>query len=237
MEYIAEVFFGNQPAAMIWTVLARFLLVGLGALTVVRLMGNRSVGQLSPFDFVIMVGVGDLIISGAMDQKPTVFYCLTVLFVLLALQQLMGYLSLKSLFFRRWLEGAPVLLIQDGQLLKDNMRKTHFNYDDLRQELHKQGLDMTDLKNIRLARLESCGTFSVILEPQAAPLAKCDLEEFFKNIYDNPLSLPGEKWAKIEKMMTDLDYVANYLKGEAQKKPETERPNSEEALIADSYIN
>ena len=125
------------------------------ALIVVRLMGNRTVGQLSPFDFVIMVGIGDIIVSAAMDPNQSIFRGLEGLLALLILQQGIGYLSLKSPLLRKWFEGTPVTLIQDGEIIKENFKKTQFNFDDLRQELHRQGLDMTDLQDIQIARLES----------------------------------------------------------------------------------
>lgn len=43
------------------------------ALIVVRLMGNRTVGQLSPFDFIIMVGIGDIIVTASMDKGQSIF--------------------------------------------------------------------------------------------------------------------------------------------------------------------
>jgi uncharacterized membrane protein YcaP (DUF421 family) len=202
----------NSALEGVWQVFLRFLLVCAGALLVVRLMGNRTVGQLSPFDFIMMVGIGDIIVSGAIDQRPTVVNCLTLLFVLLVLQQAMGYLAQKSLLLRKWFEGVPVVVIENGEIIKENIVKTQLNYDDLRQELHKQGMDMTSLKNIKVARLESGGYFSVIVKEDAAPLTKHDFEAYFKNISENPLSHGGEKWAKIEKLMQDVEYLTSYLK-------------------------
>jgi uncharacterized membrane protein YcaP (DUF421 family) len=182
------------------------------ALIVVRLMGNRTVGQLSPFDFVIMVGIGDIIISASMDKGQTVYNGIEGLVTLLILQQLLSYLSLKNITLRKWVEGTPVTLIQDGKILRDNFSKTHFNYDDLRQELHRQGMDMTNLQDIKLARLESCGVFSVIKKPETEPLTIKELELYIENSYINPLSPLGQQWVKIEQLMSEVHYLAEHVK-------------------------
>lgn len=182
------------------------------ALIVVRLMGNRTVGQLSPFDFVIMVGIGDIIITASMDRGQTIYAGIEGLVTLLVLQQLLSYLSLKSTTLRKWVEGTPVTLIQDGKILRENFTKTHFNYDDLRQELHKLGMDMADLPKIELARLESCGVFSIIKKPEFESLTRQELESYLQSMHTNPLSPIGRQWVKIEQCMAEIHYLAENLK-------------------------
>lgn len=184
------------------------------ALIVVRLMGSRTVGQLSPFDFIIMVGIGDIIVTASMDKGQTLFTGIEGLVALLVLQQLLSYLSLKNITLRKWFEGTPVVLIQEGKIIRENFVKTNFNYDDLRQELHKQGMDMTDLSEIKLARLESCGAFSIIKKPEMEPLTKNDFELYLSSIHTNPLSPLGQEWLKIEQYMSEVHYLAEYLKSQ-----------------------
>lgn len=184
------------------------------ALIVVRLMGNRTVGQLSPFDFIIMVGIGDIIVTASMDKGQSIFTGIEGLTTLLILQQLLSYSALKSTTLRKWFEGTPVTLIQDGKIIPENFVKTNFNYDDLRQELHKQGMDMTDLPEIKLARLESCGTFSVLKTPEMEPLTKRDFADYLQGIADNPLSPMGQQWNKVEQYMTEVHELVEHLKNQ-----------------------
>lgn len=193
-------------------VLLHILVLFTVALIVVRLMGNRTVGQFSPFDFVIMVGIGDIIVTAAMDKNQTILDGIEGLAALLILQQLLSYLSLKSMTLRKWFEGTPVTLVQDGQVIRENFAKTQFNYDDLRQELHRQGMDMTNLKDIKLARLESCGVFSVIKKTEKEPLTKQDFEAYFKTMRENPLSPAGEQWAKINQLILEVHELTQYIK-------------------------
>lgn len=209
--------------ALLGQVLVRLLILCTVALLVVRLMGNRTVGQLSPFDFVIMVGIGDIIVAGTMDQNPTLQSGIESLLILLALQQLIGYLALKNKTLRTWFEGTPVTLVEKGRLIKENFAKTHFNYDDLRQELHKKGLDMSDLNMIETARLESCGEFTMVRTSENEPLTKNEFESYIKSIYDNPLSLAGEKWTKFEKFMDDVQFLATHLRQQQGLHPTDEQ--------------
>lgn len=187
------------------------------ALVVIRLMGNRTVGQLSPFDFVIMVGMGDIIVSTAMDKNQNIFSGIGGLLALLILQQLLAYLSLKSIAMRKLFEGTPVVLIRNGEIIRENFRKTRFNYDDLRQELHKLGMDMTEVKDIKLARLESCGVVTIIKNRDLEPVSKRDVEEYLKSVQQNPLSPVGMEWVKIEKMIQEVHEIAISLKANQEK--------------------
>lgn len=195
-------------------VLLRLTLVFLVALTVVRWMGNRAVGQFSPFDFVIMVCIGDIIASISVDRAESLLVAVEALAALLILQQLISYLALKSTFLRKLFEGTPLEFIVDGKIIEDNFRKAHFNYDDLRQELHKKSLDLTDIEDIKLARLESCGEFTVIKNPETTPLTKRDFDNYINSVWDNPLSPLGRKWAKLEQFMDDVHVIAEQVKQE-----------------------
>ncbi|EGO62393.1 DUF421 domain-containing protein [Acetonema longum] len=186
------------------------------ALIVVRIMGNRTVGQFSPFDFVLMVGVGDIVGNIAMDQRIHVLVGVEALIGLLILQQVLSYLSLKNNTLRKWFEGVPVELIEDGRIIRENFVKSRFNFDDLRQELHKQGLDFTNIKDIKLARLESCGDLTVIRSPEIEPLTKREFDEYLRNIYDNPLSPLGEKWVQMEQLAQDVRYLTEYIRRKEQ---------------------
>jgi uncharacterized membrane protein YcaP (DUF421 family) len=200
------------------------------SLLFVRLMGNRTVGQLSPFDFIIMVGIGDIIVTTSMDKNQTLLNGVGGLTALFLLQQLLGFLSLKSTTMRKWFEGTPVTLIKNGKLIKDNFAKTQFNYDDLRQELHRQGMDMTRIADIQVARLESCGVFSVVKRPEKEPLTKQDLEQYIAAMYENPLSPLGQHWLKVEQLLSEMQALTSELRKHQPTQHAAERVQSANEL-------
>lgn len=211
-------------------VLLRMAAIFAVALIVVRIMGNRAVGQLSPFDFVLMVGIGDIVANVALARNESLLIGAEGLVGLLVLQQLLSRLALKNKFLRKMFEGTPVELIEDGRILRQNLTKTQFNYDDLRQELHKQGLDFSNLKDIKLARLESCGTFTLIKNPDMEPLTRRDLENFIRSLSENPLSPAGTGWAKIEQLAADVRILADYVKSLPPAAPPRENEPAEHRL-------
>jgi uncharacterized membrane protein YcaP (DUF421 family) len=206
--------FGN--IGTVGHVLFELVIIFAIALVVVRLMGNRTVGQFSPFDFVLMVGIGDIVGNVALDRQTNLFTGAEALLGVLILQKLLSWSSLKSRVLRKWFEGTPVELIENGQILKENLTKTQFNLDDLRQELHKQGLDFADIQNIKLARLESCGDFSIIKADDMEPLTKRDLKNFITSLSENPLSPQGTGWAKLDQLATDVRELTEYIKNQPQ---------------------
>ena len=193
-------------------IIIRMTIIFAVALIVVRMMGNRAVGQLSPFDFVLMVGIGDIVGNVALGGNEAILPGAEGLVAILLLQQSLSWLALKNVTLRKWFEGAPITLIENGKILTQNFIKHKVNYDDLRQELHKTGMDITSIRDIHAARLESCGDFSIILTPEAEPLTRHDFENYIASIYSNPLSPLGKEIATFNKFMEDMHIIAAHLK-------------------------
>lgn len=199
--------FGTEIGA----VALRMAIIFTIGLVVVRMMGNRTVGQLSPFDFVLMVGIGDIIAGVAMQDNKAIAIGAEALIGILLLQQLIAWVSLKNATARKWFEGIPITLIEDGKIVMENLKKNNFNLDDLRQELHKNGLDMENLSDVKIARLESCGDVSVILRQEAEPFSRRYFQHYIKELYDNPLSSTGKTTLQLEQLMADLDTISGNL--------------------------
>lgn len=199
-------------------VLLRMGFIFAVALIAVRMMGNRAIGQFSPFDFVLMVGIGDIVSNVALDTEYSLISGAEGLLGLLVLQQLLSRAALKNTMLRRWFEGQPVVIIQDGKIIRENLVKTQFNLDDLRQELHKYGLDMTNITDIRLARLESCGDFTIVKNPDVEPLTKAQFESALKSVFDNPLSRGGTEFIKFQQLSEDIRYLTDYIRRQEENK-------------------
>lgn len=134
----------------------------IAALVIVRLMGKRALGQLSLFDLVIMVGIGEVIVIVGLEQKEPFIKGFLILLMLGGLELCLSLLTFKSKFFARLIEGKPTLLIKDGVLIEENLAKEHISHADLHQELRKQGV--SNISRVSTAFLEACGKFSVIVK-------------------------------------------------------------------------
>lgn len=165
-------FFGDQ----IGHVFLRTAVMFLVALVIVRLMGNRTLGQMTPFDYVILVGIGDIVANVALDMDEKLWVGAEALLMLLFLDFVLSYLSLKNRKFRLLIEGSPVPLIKNGQVIRENLTKAHFNNDDLRQEMHKLGMELSQIKDVKEAALEGCGHFTVVKKKAAEPVTLEDMQ-------------------------------------------------------------
>jgi uncharacterized membrane protein YcaP (DUF421 family) len=143
------------------------------ALLMVRLLGKRALGELGPFDFVVMTGVGHTVVSIALDKQIPFYEGIIILLTLAVLEYMMGYAALKNQRLSDLITGRPVLLIDNGRIIKKNLAREKFNVDDLLQELRKQGV--RDIDEVEKGILESCGGFSVILKEEDEPVSRRDL--------------------------------------------------------------
>lgn len=143
------------------------------ALIMIRFLGKRALGELGPFDFVVMTGVGDTVISVALDRSMPYYEGIVVLATLALLEYLMGYIGLKSGRLSNLITGVPVVLIDNGKIIRKNLAREKFNVDDLLQELRKKGV--RNILDVDKGILESCGGFSVILKEEEESVSRRDL--------------------------------------------------------------
>lgn len=151
----------------------RAILMYLVALVVIRSMGKRALGELGLFDFVVMTGVGHILTSVALDQSLPFYEGVGVLVTLAAMEWLSGYLSIKNQRIARLISGCPVIMIENGRVIKENLSKEKFNVDDLLQELRKQGV--RDIREVEKGILEPSGGFSIILRESFEPVTRGEL--------------------------------------------------------------
>ncbi|NLG85341.1 MAG: DUF421 domain-containing protein [Firmicutes bacterium] len=156
--------------ARAWAVLYAYLLrpvaVYFAALATVRLMGKRALGQLSLFDLVIMVGIGEIVVLVGLERKVSLLDGLLMLGLLGGLEVFLSALAFRWRWFARLLEGEPTVLVHEGRLLRPNLRREHISLRDLRQELRKKGLE--DYQEAKEVVLEACGKISVIPREEVA---------------------------------------------------------------------
>ena len=143
-------------------------------LLMVKLMGKREVGQLSPFDFVVGVMIGSVAAIPMEDARLPFLPSLVPIIVLAGLEILVSTVALHSVRFRKLVEDKPTILVSDGKLIPENMRKVRMNIDDLKQELRKHGI--VNINEVKEGTLESSGDFSVILKKEHIPLTASDLQ-------------------------------------------------------------
>jgi uncharacterized membrane protein YcaP (DUF421 family) len=138
----------------------RAAVVYASALAIVRLGSKRFLSQATAFDVMVAIMLGSVMISAITGSAPFVPTLLAGA-ALVGLHALLAALAFKSDWFGPLVKGEPVLLVEDGEILEDGMRRTGLSSRDLSQALRQQGKP-PDPSKIRLAYLERNGSISIV---------------------------------------------------------------------------
>lgn len=151
----------------------RTVLVYFLVLVIIRLMGKRELGQLSPFDFVVAIIIAELATIPMEATGIPVWRSIIPLLTLGLLEILMSYATLFSRTLRCIVCGSPQVIIKDNRLLRNEMRKARYNIDDLLGQLREKGI--VEVSDVESAILETSGKLSVILKSQHRTVTPADL--------------------------------------------------------------
>jgi uncharacterized membrane protein YcaP (DUF421 family) len=127
---------------------------------ITRIAGRRQLGELEPFDVILLVVLGDLVQQGITQSDESVTGTLIVISTITLLSVMVGWLSFRFAPIRPITEGEPIILIHDGELLEPNLRRERLTRSDLEEEARQHQLSSLD--QIRWAILEDDGAISII---------------------------------------------------------------------------
>lgn len=151
-----------------WSDLVPVVLVGASAyvllVVVVRLAGKRSLSQLNAFDFVVTVALGSILATTLLNADTALAEGVTAIALLLGLQYILTTVSVRWPRVRQAITACPALLLADGQVQYETLRRQRLTESELRQAVRASGSG--DLSLIKAVVLESDGTFSVITNDQ-----------------------------------------------------------------------
>lgn len=123
-----------------------------------RIMGKREVGQLGTFDLVVFILIAELV-AISIENKNNFFLNLIPVLILVILQVVISKLSLKSVKFRKFIDGTPTIIIKKGIIDFKNMVEQRYSLDDLLLQLREK--DVSDISEVDYAILEINGKLSV----------------------------------------------------------------------------
>ncbi|MGN6389066.1 MAG: DUF421 domain-containing protein [Burkholderiaceae bacterium] len=126
-----------------------------------RVLGKRSMSQLSAFDFILFLVISEAIQNALIDDDKSVVMGVTIIMTFLLLDWGMALLKKKSSRFEKIAEGVPVVLVDHGRVLEEHLDKTRITTGDILQVAReKQGLER--MKQVKYAVLETAGSISII---------------------------------------------------------------------------
>ena len=133
----------------------------------VRLMGKRQIGQMEASEFVVTMLVANLASIPMQDAAIPLYSGLVPILVVLGMELTLSGLILRSVVIRRFFCGKPIILIDKGKILMDNLRRTRVTLDELTGHLRQK--DVLDIQTVEFAILETDGSLSVFPYPKERP--------------------------------------------------------------------
>lgn len=129
-------------------------------LLLTRIVGRRELNTLEPFDLILLVTIGDLVQQGVTQNDFSVTGLVLAVGTIAVLTVLFSYLPWRFRVLRPVLEGEPVILIEDGNVIEKNLRRHRLTHEEIAAEARFQQIDR--LEKIRWAVLETSGKISFI---------------------------------------------------------------------------
>lgn len=141
-------------------VILRALLSLITLFLVTKLLGKKQVSQLSLFDYVIGISIGNFAAEMTTDLDLPYIHGIVAVLVFGLVAYFVSYFSMKSIILRRFFIGTPTVLIKNGKILVNSLKKNKFDINDLLEECRVSGY--FDISQIEYALLEANGKLSIM---------------------------------------------------------------------------
>ena len=153
-------------------VAGRTALIYVLMLVMIRVLGKRTIGNLSAFDMLIALVMGDLAGDAIYGDVPLKLAVVAV-FSLSALHYVHSWLAYLVPGIGRFLEGMPTTIVKEGRVVQGGLRRERMSEQEVWAELRLSGVE--ELREVKRAQVESDGQVSVIREDWAEPLRRGDV--------------------------------------------------------------
>ncbi|MED4203966.1 DUF421 domain-containing protein [Neobacillus mesonae] len=202
-------------------ILLRSLSFILFLFLITKLVGKKQISQLTFFEYVAGITIGSIAGEVVTGLEQNYFQGALAIFIFGFVTFLSDYLSLKSKKFRDIVEGSGTVIIKDGKLLEENLKKEKYTIDNISTLLRQN--NVFKIADVEFAVLEPQGKLSVLLKKENRPLTPKDLQMKVPNekepytiimdgkIIDDALRWSGKSrgwlYTELEKLNATLDNV------------------------------
>src|SRR5690625_154248 len=139
----------------------------------VKWLGKKQISQLNIFEYITVIVLGSIVALHSIDVKTNYFHGLLAMIVWFIIPFLVELISIKSKTFRNFFQGKGTVLIQNGKILEDNLKKEKVTSEYLLSQLRSK--DIFQVVDVEFALMEPSGTLSVLPKKENQPLTPKDL--------------------------------------------------------------
>jgi len=197
---------------------------------VTKMIGKKQVSELSLFDYVIGISIGNFTAEMTMNLEEQYLNGIVAIVVFGITSFLVSKITMKSIILRRLIIGTPTILIQNGKIIEKNLKKVMIDISDLQEQCRNNGI--FDLSEIEYAIMEANGKISILPKSENKPLTPKDMkikvskEDLCANVViDSKIMIKN-----LEKMHKDEKWLLKELKIKGYK-------NLDNILLATLDIN
>lgn len=155
------------------SIIPRSLISLLTLFLVTKLIGKKQVSELSLFDYVIGISIGNFSAEMVMNLEVNFMNGIVAIITFGIVAYLVSFLTMHSMILRRIIVGTPTILIQNGKLIEKNLRKTLLDINDLLEQCRNNGT--FDISEIEYAIMEANGKVSILPKKENSPLTVKDM--------------------------------------------------------------
>ena len=179
---------------------------------VTKMLGKKQVSQLSLFDYVIGISIGNFAAEMTINLESNEINGIWAVVLFGIFAYLISYLTMKSILLRRFFMGTPTILIQDGKILEKNLRKMKFDINDMLEEVRSKGY--FDLSQVEYAVLEANGELSILPKSEYRPLTPKDMNiKVSKEGLCSNVIIDGKiMYNNLKNIKKDEEWLKNQLK-------------------------
>lgn len=152
----------------------RAILSLLTLFLVTKMIGKKQVSQLSLFDYVIGISIGNFAAEMTINLESKIIDGTLAVIIFGLLAYLISILTMKSIRLRRFFMGKPTVIIEDGILLEESLKKVKFDINDFLEQAREQGY--FDISEISYAILEASGKISILPKSSYKPITPKDMD-------------------------------------------------------------
>jgi uncharacterized membrane protein YcaP (DUF421 family) len=142
------------------SIVARTLIVYAALLAGLRLAGKRELGQMTPFDLVVILLIANAVQNAMVGPDTSVTGGLIAAGVLVTANYGVAAARERLPWLRRAVEGTPTLLINDGRFVQEHLRREGLEEDEVLMAIREHGV--SDVQDVRMAVLETDGSISIV---------------------------------------------------------------------------
>ena len=141
---------------------------------ITKLLGKKQVSQLSLFDYVIGISIGNFAAEVTINLEAEWINGVVAVLIFGLVAYFVSIITMKSIVARRFFMGSPTVVIQNGKIIKESLKRVKFDINDLLEECRNN--NVFDLNQINYALMEANGKLSILLKPEYLPLTPKDMK-------------------------------------------------------------